>query len=363
MDNLFQTTRLPRMHLLDPRMTAKAMRLRMRLSTLACSFCSLAAIRLAKQLAGVVFSSTWLWLPPPAAGASCLAGGLLTGGRAGCTRRVRRPQLEGRRPAGAPRPSNRSASQARDTGRGRVPIRGSIAWESMQAPLPGVPSFLRQGSDDDEHFSEVKLYDSIRDRRKWDRLSEFFAIIKTVEHLESARIKGSIEASDYTKQCSDLISQYKDAETGLVADGFIKSTADFVTEYEMQVPYAMERLVKYGVPATVLHRGADQRDEISRARQAAEATQCFITLMDALKLDQRAVDEIQPLVSDLMNRLNKCDGIPADFVGVKKATEWLVTLNGMRAAEELDDDQVRQLLHDLDISYTEFFNTLENDKK
>ncbi len=32
----------------------------------------------------------------------------------------------------------------------------------------------------------------------------------------------------------------------------------------------MDRLVKYGVPATVLHRQVDERDQIGRARQAAE---------------------------------------------------------------------------------------------
>lgn len=34
-------------------------------------------------------------------------------------------------------------------------------------------------------------------------------------------------------------------------------------------------------------------------------TQCFITAMDALKLEQRAVDEVQPLIYDLSDRLNK----------------------------------------------------------
>lgn len=41
-------------------------------------------------------------------------------------------------------------------------------------------------------------------------------------------------------------------------------------EYQLDCPYAMDRLVKYGVPATVLHRQVDERDQIGRARQAAE---------------------------------------------------------------------------------------------
>lgn len=39
---------------------------------------------------------------------------------------------------------------------------------------------------------EVSLYDNARERRQWDKLSEFFAIIKTTEHLENARIKSAI---------------------------------------------------------------------------------------------------------------------------------------------------------------------------
>lgn len=36
------------------------------------------------------------------------------------------------------------------------------------------------------------MYSNAKERRKWDKLSEFFAIIKTTEHLENARIKSAI---------------------------------------------------------------------------------------------------------------------------------------------------------------------------
>ncbi|CAN0454404.1 unnamed protein product [Pylaiella littoralis] len=85
--------------------------------------------------------------------------------------------------------------------------------------------------------------------------------------------------------------------------------------------------------------------------------------MDALKLEQRAVDEVQPLIYDLSDRLNKVDGLPNDYAGTHKTREWLVTLNAMRAAEELSEDQARQLLHDLDTSYSGFFRYLEMTQK
>lgn len=55
--------------------------------------------------------------------------------------------------------------------------------------------------------------------------------------------------------------------------------SDFIKEYQLDCPYAMDRLVKYGVPATVLHRQVDERDQIGRARQAAETVRvdCCVT--------------------------------------------------------------------------------------
>ncbi len=38
----------------------------------------------------------------------------------------------------------------------------------------------------------MSLYSNAKERRQWDKLSEFFAIIKTTEHLENARIKSAI---------------------------------------------------------------------------------------------------------------------------------------------------------------------------
>lgn len=57
------------------------------------------------------------------------------------------------------------------------------------------------------------------------------------------------------------------------------------------------------------------------------------------------------------------DGLPNDYEGIQKTREWLVTLNSMRAADELSEDQARQLLHDLDNSYSAFFRYLEMTQK
>lgn len=119
----------------------------------------------------------------------------------------------------------------------------------------------------------------------------------------------------------------------------------------------------------------------------AETVQSFITAMDALKLEQRAVDEIQPLVSELMSALTKVPGLPPGFegslcmfhlteyvyipdfngwllvpIGTTKMQSWLQKLNQMRAVEELSEDDARQLTHDLDCSYSAFHRYLSSQK-
>ena len=111
-----------------------------------------------------------------------------------------------------------------------------------------------------------------------------------------------------------------------------------------------------GVPATVLHSaGTDSRAE---AVIVAETVQAFITAMDALRLGQKAVDEVQPLVSDLTSSLVRVPNLPPDFEGAVKMRLWLQKLNEMRAAEEIEEEETRQLLHDLDSSYSAFHKHL-----
>jgi ESCRT-I complex subunit VPS28 len=81
--------------------------------------------------------------------------------------------------------------------------------------------------------------------------------------------------------------------------------------------------------------------------------------MDAIKLDQRAVDEIQPLLQDLMEALTRVPALPATFEGTGKMKAWLVTLNKMRAVDEISDEQARQLIYELDTAYAEFHRFLK----
>ena len=52
--------------------------------------------------------------------------------------------------------------------------------------------------------------------------------------------------------------------------------------------------------------------------------QNYITLMDQIKLSLVAVDQIHPLLSDLLEALNKIPTLPSDFEGTRKIKDWCV---------------------------------------
>jgi ESCRT-I complex subunit VPS28 len=76
--------------------------------------------------------------------------------------------------------------------------------------------------------------------------------------------------------------------------------------------------------------------------------------LPALKLETKAVDELQPLLSDLMNSLVRLPETPNDFEPNRILQSWLQKLNVMRAVDEIDEADSRQLFMDLDAAYQEF---------
>ena len=82
--------------------------------------------------------------------------------------------------------------------------------------------------------------------------------------------------------------------------------------------------------------------------------------MDKLRLDIRAMDDLHPEFRDLVDTMNRLSILPADFEGKQKVSEWLTTLNSMQASDELTEAQVRQMLFDLESSYSAFNKVLHN---
>lgn len=74
----------------------------------------------------------------------------------------------------------------------------------------------------------------------------------------------------------------------------------------------------------------------------ADIVSLFITIMDKLRLEIKAMDQLHPDLRDfLMDTMNRLSILPSDFDGKQKVAEWLQTLNNMSALDELSDTQVR----------------------
>ncbi|CAM8912029.1 hypothetical protein QQ045_031485 [Rhodiola kirilowii] len=203
---------------------------------------------------------------------------------------------------------------------------------------------------------EVKLWNDKREREMYENFAELYAIIKATEKLEKAYVRDVISSSEYEAECQKLIAHFKTLSSTL--KDIIPSVERFAETYKMDCPAAINRLVVSGVPATVEHRAAAAASVTNSAAAVAECVQSFITTMDSLRLNMVAVDQIYPLLSDLSASINKLSFLPPDYEGKVKTKDWIMKLSKMGAADELSEQQARQLHFDLESSYNSFMAAL-----
>ncbi|KAM5534527.1 hypothetical protein V8D89_011859 [Ganoderma adspersum] len=200
---------------------------------------------------------------------------------------------------------------------------------------------------------EVRLYTTNAEREKYGLLSTLFGIIVALEYLERAYVRDSVTAAEYSPACTRLLSQYK-TMLKLVGDD-VPSIDQFMSRYRMDHPAALHR-IQVGVPATVEHSSEAGPET---AKWVAETTQWFITFADALKLGMRAKDQLHPHLQELVTSYARFKG-SKDWEGRSKMVGWLITLNGMKASEQLTEEQVRQLSFDIEHAYGEFLRSLSS---
>lgn len=110
-------------------------------------------------------------------------------------------------------------------------------------------------------MGEVKLFQDSNERRRHEELCDLYAIIKVTESLEAAYSRDAITSSEYAEACTRLISQFKSTESALITGGMITGADVFMREFNIDCPRAYDRLIRSGVPATVLHVSHDDRAE------------------------------------------------------------------------------------------------------
>ncbi|XP_005106746.1 vacuolar protein sorting-associated protein 28 homolog isoform X1 [Aplysia californica] len=209
-------------------------------------------------------------------------------------------------------------------------------------------------SNNAELYEEVKLYRTAREREKYDNMADLYAVINTLQGLEKANIRDDVLPKEYTATCSKLLVQYKAAFKQVQSD--FPTLEDFMKKYRLDCPAALER-IKEGRPISVprLFEG-----EENPSKCIADIVSLFITVMDKLRLEIRAMDEIHPDLRELAETMTRLSLLPPDFEGKHAVKKWLDTLGDMQASEELDDGQVRQMLFDLESAYNSFNRILHD---
>ncbi|KAJ6245034.1 vacuolar protein sorting-associated protein [Anaeramoeba flamelloides] len=207
---------------------------------------------------------------------------------------------------------------------------------------------------------KIKLYNNSKERELLENESNLFSIMQTLENLEKAYVRDSITSKEYTNECWKMISQFK---TALSAVGIgIKEVPKWLKEKDIDLPAATKVLIETGVPSTVTHGQGITETNQNSSVFIFETASYFITAMDSVKLNMIAVDQIQPILTDLMNSINKIDNLPQNYQGSKRLMKWLSTLNLMKASDELTEEQSRQLLFELETAYNELMSTLQQKK-
>ncbi|EHH64494.1 hypothetical protein EGM_17720, partial [Macaca fascicularis] len=183
--------------------------------------------------------------------------------------------------------------------------------------IPATPGIGAPGNKP-ELYEEVKLYKNAREREKYDNMAELFAVVKTMQALEKAYIKDCVSPSEYTAACSRLLVQYK-AAFRQVQGSEISTIDEFCRKFRLDCPLAMER-IKEDRPITI----KDDKGNLNRC--IADVVSLFITVMDKLRLEIRAMDEIQPDLRELMETMHRMSHLPPDFEGRQTVSQWWVSL-------------------------------------
>ncbi len=125
----------------------------------------------------------------------------------------------------------------------------------------------------------------------------------------------------------------------------------------MECPRAAER-IRVGIPVTV-EQGSSKPapSQGAAATLIVTASENFITLLDAIKIGLVSKDTLHPILVETIQAVNKVTDV--DFESKGKIVQWLITLNQMRAADELTQEQARELQFDMERAYSGFKTTLE----
>jgi len=195
---------------------------------------------------------------------------------------------------------------------------------------------------------------------EYDRLADLYSILVALDRLEQAYVRDTIAVGDYGGACAKLLAQYRTWMESYAP--LIPSVEAFAQEYQLSCGAALSR-VRAGIPASVVHGDAETEARRNRSINVMDISERFITAMDALKLNMRAVDELFPSVNEILEHMNRFVGLPMDHDARLRIKKWVVELTAMKASDELTEEQSRQMFFDLETAYNGFRKFLQGAQK
>lgn len=232
----------------------------------------------------------------------------------------------------------------------------------------------------------IRLHDNNEQYQLHSTRADLYAIIQTTEALEGAWRRGSVSEAAYVQAVRTLIAQFK-STADLLADQ-MPNPEDFWAQCGLSAQAARIRLCRERVPgthvglegggaavaatapsaaaeatATQERQQALQRVATSTAvagvgvAQAGALLNCcerFLTALDSLQLQMTAVDQVYPQLLQVAESLDRVASVPATFDGKATLAKWLTNLKTLPATYQLNEDEVRQLTYDLNMTYRDF---------
>ncbi|CAE8702307.1 unnamed protein product, partial [Polarella glacialis] len=141
------------------------------------------------------------------------------------------------------------------------------------AAVPGTPAVRKK----------VGITLSGQERREANMFAELYSILVATEHLESAFVRGAVSNQDYERSCMQLLAQFKTLHNGMRDK--CPDVRAWAREQGLNCPLAEERLLGSGVSATALFGGSASSGSGKESLACFKASEGFITLSDALKLN------------------------------------------------------------------------------
>ncbi|RNF18493.1 vacuolar protein sorting-associated protein [Trypanosoma conorhini] len=205
---------------------------------------------------------------------------------------------------------------------------------------------------------ELALTVSPDERQHVEYLADLYAVIVAIEKVEKAMLRDLITQEQYEATIRRLLEKYKSSVSYLEQgrNPYYTTIDSFWENYGSKCPAARTR-IQFGLT----DKNQQQEDGHTSSTLVLECVQSFITLMDSLKLQQTAVDQLYTLLADLIQGLRRLGTSEQEFF--RRLMVWKEKLDTMKASDELNERGAREFAFALESAYQSFYAYLRDPSK